>query len=90
MPQIELLDGKKISFVKSINGFELTKKISKSLEKLALIMEVDGELKDLSHQIIKDSKVRIITMKDFKVVGETINNHNYEEMSSSIMGNIHE
>ena len=33
---------------------------------------------------------RIITMKDFKVVGETINNHNYEEMSSSIMGNIHE
>ena len=29
---------------------------------------------------------RIITMKDFKVVGETINNHNYEEMSSSIMG----
>ena len=33
---------------------------------------------------------RIITMKDFKVVGETINNHNYEQMSSSIMGNIHE
>ncbi len=27
-------------------------------------MEVDGELKDLSHQIIKDSKVRIITHKD--------------------------
>ena len=33
---------------------------------------------------------RIITMKDFKVVGETINNHSYEEMSSSIMRNIHE
>ena len=33
---------------------------------------------------------RIITMKDFKVVGETINNHNYEQMSSSIMDNIHE
>ena len=42
MPQIQLLDGKKISFTKSINGFELTKKISKSLEKAALIMEVDG------------------------------------------------
>jgi hypothetical protein len=27
------------------NGFELTKKLVKSLEKLALIMEVDGELK---------------------------------------------
>jgi threonyl-tRNA synthetase len=64
MPQIQLLDGKKIDFEKSINGFELTKKISKSLEKIALIMEVDGELKDLSHQITKNSKVKIITPKD--------------------------
>jgi len=64
MPQIQLLDGKKIDFEKSINGFELTKKISKSLEKVALIMEVDGELKDLSYQITKDSKVKIITPKD--------------------------
>ena len=64
MPQIQLLDGKKISFLNSISGFELTKKISKSLEKSALIMEVDGILKDLSHEITKDSKVRIITSKD--------------------------
>ena len=64
MPQIELLDGKKISFTKSISGFELTKKISKSLEKSALIIEVDGKLKDLSHEITKSSKVRIITPKD--------------------------
>ena len=64
MPQIQLLDGKKIPFTKSISGFELTKKISKSLEKSALIMEVNGELKDLSHEIIKDSKVRIITSND--------------------------
>ena len=64
MPQIQLLDGKKIDFEKSINGFDLTKKISKSLEKAALIMEVDGELKDLSHQINRDAKVRIITSKD--------------------------
>ena len=64
MPQIQLLNGKKILFDKSINGFELSKKISKSLEKEALIMKVDGELKDLSHQIKKDSKVKIITSKD--------------------------
>ena len=64
MPNVQLLDGKKISFAKSINGFDLTKKISKSLEKTALIMEVDGELKDLSHEITKDSKVRIITPND--------------------------
>ena len=53
MPQIQLLDGKKIPFSNSISGFELTKKISKSLEKSALIMEVDGILKDLSHEITK-------------------------------------
>ena len=64
MPQIQLLDGKKINFEKSITGFDLTKKISKSLEKAALIMEVDGDLKDLSHQIDSDAKVRIITSKD--------------------------
>ena len=50
MPNIELLDGKKISFEKSINGFDLIKKISKSIEKTALIMEVDGKLKDLSYE----------------------------------------
>ena len=64
MPNIQLLDGKKISFSKSIDGFVLAKKISKSLEKSALVMEVDGKLKDLSYQIKKDSKVRIITSKD--------------------------
>ena len=64
MPNINLLDGKKISFKNSIDGFELAKKISKTLEKNALIMEVDGQLKDLSHQITKNSKVRIITTKD--------------------------
>ena len=64
MPQIQLLDGKKIEFENSITGFDLTKKISKSLEKVALIMEVDGSLKDLSHNITKDAKVRIITPKD--------------------------
>jgi len=64
MPNIQLLDGKKIPFEKSIDGFELVKKISKSLEKDALIMSVNGELKDLSHIIKEDSKIKIITHKD--------------------------
>ncbi len=64
MPQIQLIDGKTVPFKKSISGAELTKKISKSLEKSALIMEVNGELKDLSHEITKDAKVKIITSKD--------------------------
>ncbi len=64
MPNIQLLDGKKIPFSKSVDGFELTKKISSSLEKTALVMEVNGILKDLSFKITTDSKVRIITAKD--------------------------
>jgi len=64
MPNIQLIDGKKIPFEKSINGFDLVKKISKSLEKEALIMSVNGELKDLSYDIESDSKIQIITHKD--------------------------
>ena len=56
MPHIQLLDGKKISFTKSVSGTELIKKISKSIEKSALIMEVNGVLKDLSHEITKRFK----------------------------------
>ena len=47
MPNIQLLDGKKIENEKSIDGFELTKKISKSLAKQAMVISVDGDLKDL-------------------------------------------
>tara|TARA_B100000963_G_scaffold328338_1_gene316747 strand:- start:81 stop:2000 length:1920 start_codon:yes stop_codon:yes gene_type:complete len=64
MPEVQLLDGKKISFKKSISGFDLVKQISKSLEKSALIMDVNGQLKDLSFEIDKNSKVKIITSKD--------------------------
>ena len=64
MPDIQLLDGKKIPFDKKINGFDLVKKISKSLEKKALIMEVDGNLKDLSFEITKNAKIKIITADD--------------------------
>ena len=64
MPNIKLPDGKKIPFSKKIDGFEIANKISKSLSKQALRMSVDGELKDLSFSIEKDSSVKIITSKD--------------------------
>ena len=64
MPNIKLKDGKELKFSKPLNGFDLAEKISKSLKKVALIMEVDGNLKDLSFEITKDSKVKIITAKD--------------------------
>ena len=64
MPDIKLLDGKKIPFSKNINGFEIVKKISKSLAKNACIMRVNGELKDLSFLVGKEAQVKIITQKD--------------------------
>ena len=52
MPDIKLPDGKKIPFKDKIDGFEIAKKISKSLAKEACIMEVDSELKDLKIEMI--------------------------------------
>ena len=64
MPDIILPDGKKIPFVKTIDGFEISNKISKSLAKEACVMSVNGELKDLSFLINKGAEVKIITKKD--------------------------
>ncbi len=64
MPNITLPDGKKLNFKSNTSGVEIAEKISKSLSKQALIMSVNGELKDLSFSIQKDSTVKIITHKD--------------------------
>ena len=64
MPDITLPDGKKLSFKNKVTGLEVAEKISKSLSKQALIMSVNGELKDLSFSIQKDCSVKIITNKD--------------------------
>ena len=64
MPNIKLPDGKKINFSESITGFQLAEKISKSLSKEALIISVDGKLKDLDFKIENDSEVKIFTSKD--------------------------
>jgi len=64
MPNIKLPDGKEINFDKPVTGLDISKKISKSLAKDALIMSVDDELKDLYFNIDKDCSVRIITSKD--------------------------
>ena len=64
MPNITLPDGKKLNFEKSVTGSEVAEKISKSLAKQALIMSVNGELKDLYSTIDKDSSVKIFTSKD--------------------------
>ncbi len=64
MPNITLPDGKQLSFDKKVTGLEISEKISKSLSKQALVISVDGQLKDLSFLIDKDCSVKIITSKD--------------------------
>ena len=64
MPIITLPDGKNIEFSKEVTGLDIAEKISKSLLKQALIMSVDGELRDLYSPIKKDCLVKIFTAKD--------------------------
>ena len=64
MPNIKLPDGKSLNFKDKVSGFQIAEKISKSLSKQALIISVDGELKDLSFEIEKDCTVKIITSRD--------------------------
>ena len=64
MPNITLPDGKNLTFSKEVPGLEIDEKIIKSLSKQALIMSVNGELKDLYFSINKDSLVKIFTSKD--------------------------
>ena len=64
MANITLPDGKIIKFDKPVTGYEIAEKISKSLAKQALVMSVDGELKDLYHIIKEDRSVKIFTAKD--------------------------
>ncbi len=64
MPIITLPDGNDLTFPDKVTGLDVAEKISKSLAKQALIMSVDGELKDLYFEIDRDCLVKIFTAKD--------------------------
>ena len=64
MLTIKLPDGNNISFKSKITGIQIAEKISKSLSKQALIMSVDGELKDLNYLVEKNCSIKIFTSKD--------------------------
>ena len=64
MPIITLPDGNNLNFPKKVTGLEIAEKISKSLAKQAMIIGVDGELKDLDFIIDKDYSVKIFTSKN--------------------------
>ena len=64
MPNITLPDGKKLAFKEKVSGLKVAEKISKSLAKEALVISVDGKLKDLSYVIENDCEVKVLTSKD--------------------------
>ena len=64
MPIITLPDGNNINFPNKITGLQIAEKISKSLAKQAMVISVDGVLKDLDHSIDKDCSVKIFTSKN--------------------------
>ena len=57
MPTITLPDGNNLDFSKNVTGLEVAEKISKSLAKQAMVISVDGELKDLDFLIKKSWSV---------------------------------
>ena len=49
MPIITLPDGNNLDFPKKVTGLEVAEKISKSLAKQAMVISIDGELKDIDY-----------------------------------------
>ncbi len=64
MPTITLPDGNNLDFPNKITGLQVAEKISKSLAKQAIVVAVDGQLKDLDFIIEKDCSVKIFTSKN--------------------------
>ena len=64
MPIITLPDGNNLTFPNKVSGLDVAEKISKSLAKQAMVISVDGELKDLDFLIKKDCSIKIFTSKN--------------------------
>ncbi len=64
MPIITLPDGNNLEFSKKVTGLEVAEKISKSLAKQAMVISIDGELKDLDFLIEKNCSIKIFTSKN--------------------------
>ena len=64
MPTITLPDGNNLTFLDKVTGLDVAEKISKSLAKQAMVISVDGDLKDLDFLIEKDCSIKIFTSKN--------------------------
>ncbi|GAB4162776.1 MAG: threonine--tRNA ligase [Rickettsiaceae bacterium] len=68
MINITFPDGSQKQFPKGSTGYEIASAISKSLAKSAMVVEIDGVLKDLSWRIQQDCTLRILTENDPEVL----------------------
>ncbi len=68
MINITFPDGSKKQFKAGVTGFEIASDISTSLAKDAMVVEINGQLADLSLPIEKDSSLRILTSKNPEVL----------------------
>ncbi len=64
MVALTLPDGSVRKFSKPVTGSEVAAAIGPGLAKAALVVRVDGELRDLSRPIASDAKIAIVTSKD--------------------------
>ncbi|MDA9617362.1 threonine--tRNA ligase [Candidatus Pelagibacter sp.] len=64
MPIITLPDGNNLSFPDKVTGLDVAEKISKSLAKQAMVISIDGDLKDLDFLIEEDCSIKIFTSKN--------------------------
>ena len=64
MPIITLPDGNNLTFPDKVTGLDVAEKISKSLAKQAMVISVDGDLRDLDFLIEKDCSIKIFTSKN--------------------------
>ena len=61
MIKVELKDGSIIEVEQGITVFDVAKKISEGLARIAMVGKIDGEVKDLRFEINKDCKLEILT-----------------------------
>jgi threonyl-tRNA synthetase len=64
MVKIKLPDGSVMEEKDGVSGLEIAEKISAGLAKVALVVQVDGTLQDLTAPITTDSTLTILTAKD--------------------------
>jgi len=64
MISLKFPDGSARDFESGVTGRDVAASIAKSLEKIAVAVEIDGKLRDLGEPIESDASIRIIKRTD--------------------------